>query len=133
MATFGYARVSATDQDFNGQIDRLKAAGADRIYAEKVSGKSTNGRHELGKALKACIDTPVPMLQRVVLMVWFASVAVAPRALARQLIALRFMPSIRPPWFDRLFINFKTGGWRGSPRSHATKHGRAENRPRGWI
>jgi DNA invertase Pin-like site-specific DNA recombinase len=53
MATFGYARVSATDQDFNGQIDRLKAAGADRIYAEKVSGKSTNGRHELGKALKA--------------------------------------------------------------------------------
>ncbi len=53
MATIGYARVSATDQDFNGQIDRLKAAGVERIFAEKVSGKSTNGRHELEKAIKA--------------------------------------------------------------------------------
>src|SRR5262249_22466197 len=53
MAIIGYARVSSTDQDFNGQVDRLKAAGAVRIYAEKVSGKSTNGRHELGRAIKA--------------------------------------------------------------------------------
>src|SRR5437764_5951032 len=53
MGTIGYARVSASDQDFDGQVDRLKAAGASRIYAEKVSGKSTNGRHELDKALKS--------------------------------------------------------------------------------
>jgi len=53
MATLGYARVSAKDQDFNGQVDRLKSAGCDRVYAEKVSGKSTNGRHELDRALKA--------------------------------------------------------------------------------
>ena len=53
VGTIGYARVSATDQDFDGQVDRLKAAGAQRIFAEKVSGKSTNGRYELDKAIKA--------------------------------------------------------------------------------
>src|SRR5438046_4585804 len=48
-----YARVSATDQDFEAQVERLKAAGCVRVYSEKASGKSTNGRHELAKALKA--------------------------------------------------------------------------------
>jgi len=49
----GYARVSATDQDFDGQIERLKSTGCERIFAEKASGKSTNGRHQLDKAVKA--------------------------------------------------------------------------------
>jgi DNA invertase Pin-like site-specific DNA recombinase len=53
MTMIGYARVSATDQDFNGQIERLKAAGCERVYSEKVSGKSTNGRYELEKAIRA--------------------------------------------------------------------------------
>src|SRR5262245_11031532 len=54
LANIGYARVSSTDQDFDSQIERLKAAGCNgRIFAEKASGKSTNGRHELGKALRA--------------------------------------------------------------------------------
>jgi DNA invertase Pin-like site-specific DNA recombinase len=53
VTDIGYARVSSTDQDFNGQIDRLKAAGCQRIFAEKASGKSTNGRHELNKAVRA--------------------------------------------------------------------------------
>jgi DNA invertase Pin-like site-specific DNA recombinase len=53
MANIGYARVSAADQDFEAQVARLKAAGCEKVYAEKASGKSTNGRHELGKALKA--------------------------------------------------------------------------------
>ena len=40
MATFGYARVSTDDQNHDGQIDELTAAGvpADRIVSEKVSG-----------------------------------------------------------------------------------------------
>ena len=53
MARIGYARVSAVDQDFNGQIDNLKAAGCDKIFSEKVSARSTNGRHALQKALDA--------------------------------------------------------------------------------
>src|SRR5262249_36104242 len=51
VANIGYARVSAVDQDFNGQIDQLKAAGCDKVFSEKVSGKSTNGRRALQKAL----------------------------------------------------------------------------------
>src|SRR5262249_47859431 len=52
MARLGYARVSSTDQDFNGQIDRLNAAGCDKVYAEKASGKSTNGRPELARLIR---------------------------------------------------------------------------------
>jgi DNA invertase Pin-like site-specific DNA recombinase len=52
MARIGYARVSTTDQNFDGQIERLQAAGCTKIFAEKLSGKSTNGRHELAKAFK---------------------------------------------------------------------------------
>jgi DNA invertase Pin-like site-specific DNA recombinase len=53
VAHIGYARVSSTDQDFDIQVERLKAAGCKRVFAEKVSGKSTNGRHELEKAMRA--------------------------------------------------------------------------------
>ena len=34
----GYARVSSTGQDHATQIDRLKAAGAEKVYSEKQSG-----------------------------------------------------------------------------------------------
>src|SRR5215470_278138 len=37
MAIIGYARVSTQDQDFAGQVEKLKAAGAERIYSEKIS------------------------------------------------------------------------------------------------
>jgi Resolvase, N terminal domain len=47
------AEASAADQNYEGQIERLKAAGCEKVYSEKASGKSTNGRHELSKALKA--------------------------------------------------------------------------------
>src|SRR5262249_37316306 len=51
MAMVGYARVSSDGQDFNGQVERLRAEGCDRIFSEKVSGKSRSGRHALQKAL----------------------------------------------------------------------------------
>ena len=61
MAKLGYARVSSDSQDHSAQVEALKAAGCQRIYAEKVSGKTTNGRKELTKLLNAlqCGDTVI--------------------------------------------------------------------------
>jgi len=39
--TFGYARVSATDQNLDTQLDDLTRAGCTRIFQEKVSGTRT--------------------------------------------------------------------------------------------
>jgi DNA invertase Pin-like site-specific DNA recombinase len=46
----GYARVSTDDQNLDGQIDALEAAGAERIFKEKITG-STAARPELQKLL----------------------------------------------------------------------------------
>jgi DNA invertase Pin-like site-specific DNA recombinase len=53
MSKIGYARVSSNGQDYEGQVEKLKAAGCDRVFSEKVSGKSQNGRYSLQKALQA--------------------------------------------------------------------------------
>lgn len=58
---YGYARVSTNKQDYDLQVDALKKAGCERIYSEKASGKSTNGRREFAKLIKALLpgDTVV--------------------------------------------------------------------------
>lgn len=52
MRKIGYARVSSNTQDYQGQVEALKAAGCEKIYSEKASGKSTNGRREFEKLMK---------------------------------------------------------------------------------
>lgn len=47
----GYARVSTQDQNLNLQLDELTKAGCEKIYQEKVSGK-TKDRPELKNMLE---------------------------------------------------------------------------------
>ncbi|WP_026869189.1 recombinase family protein [Inquilinus limosus] len=51
MTTYGYARVSSTDQDHALQVAALKAAGCEVVRAEKASGTSRTGREELDTLL----------------------------------------------------------------------------------
>jgi DNA invertase Pin-like site-specific DNA recombinase len=46
MAILGYARVSVLEGDLSVQHAKLKAAGAERVFEEKKSGTSLNGRTE---------------------------------------------------------------------------------------
>ena len=46
----GYARVSTEDQNLDGQLDALKAAGAERIFADKITGMARS-RPELDRLL----------------------------------------------------------------------------------
>jgi DNA invertase Pin-like site-specific DNA recombinase len=59
----GYARVSTDSQELDGQETALKAAGAERIFAEKVSGAVTD-RKALAKALGALQTGDVLLVTR---------------------------------------------------------------------
>ena len=47
----GYARVSTKDQNLDGQLDALSAAGAEKVFADTISGKISS-RPELDQLLK---------------------------------------------------------------------------------
>lgn len=49
---FGYARVSAKDQNLDTQLQQLQAAGCDQIFQEKISGITTQ-RPELDSLLNS--------------------------------------------------------------------------------
>jgi glycosyltransferase involved in cell wall biosynthesis len=74
-------------------------------------------------AVRAHVDAiELPISNRLISAVWFISVAVTPRAIAKRLIALRFATAERPLWFKRvLTIIEKLTAWRGSARAHATE------------
>jgi DNA invertase Pin-like site-specific DNA recombinase len=50
MAIVGYARVSTQDQDYSGQLEVLKAAGAAPVFKEKISGARAD-RPQLAKLM----------------------------------------------------------------------------------
>jgi len=55
---FGYARISTSDQSLDGQTDALTAAGAERIFADAISGTKRE-RPELAQLLDQLRDGDV--------------------------------------------------------------------------
>src|SRR5262249_58973650 len=51
MTAYGYARVSSDGQFLDAQREVLAAAGAAKVFAEKLSGASAVNRKELAKVL----------------------------------------------------------------------------------
>ncbi|MGO4336024.1 recombinase family protein [Labrys sp. KB_33_2] len=51
MTTYGYARVSTTEQDLTIQIETLRRAGCEVVREEKRSGATREGRAELDTLL----------------------------------------------------------------------------------
>ncbi|MGB1215978.1 MAG: recombinase family protein, partial [Pikeienuella sp.] len=54
----GYARVSTDDQSLDSQTDALSAAGAEKVFADKISG-SRRTRPELDRMLEQLRDGDV--------------------------------------------------------------------------
>lgn len=48
----GYGRVSSVGQDLTVQEEALRAAGCERVFSEKKSGRSTGDRPELADAIQ---------------------------------------------------------------------------------
>jgi DNA invertase Pin-like site-specific DNA recombinase len=64
MAKIGYARVSSRAQDYQGQVDALKAAGCKKIYSEKASGKSTDDRRQFKRLMKDLLPGDVVVVAK---------------------------------------------------------------------
>ena len=64
-SSYGYARVSTTDQDLTVQYEALEKAGCRVIRAEKVSGTSVQGRQELRTLLDFIRDGDELVVTRV--------------------------------------------------------------------
>lgn len=52
MAVVGYARVSSVGQSLEVQEEALRAAGCEKVFAEKRTGTTQEGREELRRALE---------------------------------------------------------------------------------
>ena len=63
MATFGYARVSTDGQTLDAQVQELKAAGAERVFQEKVSGAVAD-RAQLRRVLLSLNEGDVLVVKR---------------------------------------------------------------------
>lgn len=51
MAIVGYARVSSVGQSLDVQLEQLRGAGCEKVFAEKMTGTTTKGRDQLALAL----------------------------------------------------------------------------------
>ena len=63
MTVVGYARVSTDGQTLDAQHAALKAAGAEKVFSEKVSGAQTD-RKQLAKAIASLGEGDVLLVTR---------------------------------------------------------------------
>jgi glycosyltransferase involved in cell wall biosynthesis len=96
-----------------------------RLAADKLASAKDDEAREpvlrtLFRAVKACIIAPLPVRNRMIRTVWFVIVAFSPRAVARRVIALRFIVTERPAWFERAMTIANTIGRRRSERTATT-------------
>jgi DNA invertase Pin-like site-specific DNA recombinase len=63
MPIYGYARVSTDGQTLDAQVAQLKAAGADKIFREKVSGAQAD-RAQLARLMRALEAGDVVLVTR---------------------------------------------------------------------
>ena len=61
---YGCARVSSNTQDYQGQVDALKAAGCDRVYSEKRSGKAASSRPQFIKLMRELLPGDVVVVTK---------------------------------------------------------------------
>lgn len=64
MSLVGYARVSSLGQSLEVQEELLRAAGCEKLFQEKKSGKTTNGRQALADALEWVREGDVLLVTR---------------------------------------------------------------------
>jgi DNA invertase Pin-like site-specific DNA recombinase len=64
MAKIGYARVSSKTQDYQAQIESLKAAGCEKIYSEKKTAKTASVRREFDRLMKAMLPGDIVVVTR---------------------------------------------------------------------
>jgi DNA invertase Pin-like site-specific DNA recombinase len=63
VPTYGYARVSTDGQTLDAQVAQLKAAGAEKVFREKVSG-ARGDRPELARLLRTLSAGDVVLVTR---------------------------------------------------------------------
>jgi DNA invertase Pin-like site-specific DNA recombinase len=61
---YGYAQVSSKSQDYQGQLDALKAAGCDKVYSEKITGKTTDDRRQFKRLMKDLLPGDVVIVTK---------------------------------------------------------------------
>ena len=60
----GYGRVSSSGQSLDLQLEALEKAGCEKVFAEKVSGRSTKDREQLAMALDFARDGDTVIVTR---------------------------------------------------------------------